>query len=275
MEMDLRLMVQGSIPRRFHLECQSTADGSMILRVIRYDLTAASEEAEFTPTSIRVHIDDSGVLFLRSTKSTPDVMRVEMILPQNQTASYQIPVLRMRDYTLDQIFEKELFILLPFYFFNHEKQLRIAVKEKMVLEELQGLYDRIFDRLKQLADEKRISAYEANILFESLKMVLASLGKTGEIEEEVEKIMGGKILTFEADKYYDAGVADGKEKTETRDNLAGIRRAMKKLNYTPEKAMDFMDIPISEQPKYALMLKESSGDMISESDGKISESMKF
>ena len=36
-----------------------------------------------------------------------------------------------------------------------------------------------------------------------------------------------------------------------------------------------MDIPISEQPKYALMLKESSIDMMPESDGKTGESMKL
>ena len=67
----------------------------------------------------------------------------------------------------------------------------------------------------------------------------------------------------------------GEKRTEIRDNLAGIKRAMKKQNLTPEKAMDYMDIPIAERPRYAMMLKENSSDMIPESDGKTSESMKF
>ena len=65
----------------------------------------------------------------------------------------------------------------------------------------------------------------------------------------------------------------GVERTEIRDNLAGIRRVMKKLNYTPEKAMDFMDIPLDEQPRYTLMLKETSSDMIPGTDGKTGETL--
>ena len=48
---------------------------------------------------------------------------------------------------------------------------------------------------------------------------------------------------------------------------------MKKLNYTPEKAMDFMDIHLDEQPRYALMLKETSSDMIPGTDGKTGETL--
>ena len=61
------------------------------------------------------------------------------------------------------------------------------------------------------------------------------------------------------------GIEIGEKRTEIRENLAGIRRAMKKQNFTPEKAMDYMDIPIAERPRYAMMLKESLGDMIPES----------
>jgi hypothetical protein len=32
---------------------------------------------------------------------------------------------------------------------------------------------------------------------------------------------------------------------------------MKKMKLSAEKAMDFMDIPPEDQPKYALLLKES------------------
>lgn len=50
------------------------------------------------------------------------------------------------------------------------------------------------------------------------------------------------------------GFVEGKEK----ETLSGIRRVMKKLNMSLDSAMEFMDIPAEEKPKYVLLLKEAS-----------------
>ena len=50
-----------------------------------------------------------------------------------------------------------------------------------------------------------------------------------------------------------------KARVEERERLSGLRKVMEKLNYSPEKAMDFMDIPLVDQPRYAMLLKESGG----------------
>ena len=50
---------------------------------------------------------------------------------------------------------------------------------------------------------------------------------------------------------------EGREEGKDEERLFNIRNAMKKLNLSAEKAMDFMDIPTEDQPKYALMLKET------------------
>ena len=53
------------------------------------------------------------------------------------------------------------------------------------------------------------------------------------------------------------GHAEGREEGREEERVSGIRNVMNKLGYSAEKAMDFMNIPTSEQPKYALLLKES------------------
>ena len=53
------------------------------------------------------------------------------------------------------------------------------------------------------------------------------------------------------------GREEGFIKGKDEERLFNIRNAMKKLNLSVEKAMDFMDIPAEDQPKYALMLKET------------------
>ena len=53
------------------------------------------------------------------------------------------------------------------------------------------------------------------------------------------------------------GHAEGHAEGREEERVSGIRNVMNKLGYSAEKAMDFMNIPTSEQPKYALLLKES------------------
>lgn len=224
LEMDLRLAVYKSTRRTFHMECQSTSDGTVILRMIRYDTRSALEEADYTVSTIRVKIDDSGIVFLRSTKNTPEIMTVILEVPQGKSVSYQIPVIKMMDYSMEYIIDHKLFILLPFLFFNYEKQLRKAPNEKSLYEEIRNLYDTILGRLKELAYSQVISAYEASTLYDALKTVFEALGETNKAQQEVASIMGGKILEFSADKYYDAGKEEGRAegRSEGEQKLANL-----------------------------------------------------
>lgn len=52
------------------------------------------------------------------------------------------------------------------------------------------------------------------------------------------------------------GREEGREKGKEDATVSGLRTVMKKMKLSAEKAMDFMDIPAEDQPRYALMLKE-------------------
>ena len=211
LELDMRLAVYKSTRRTFHMECQSTPDGTVILRMIRYDTRSALDEADYTVSKIHVKLDDSGIVFLRSTRNTPEIMTVVLEVPQGGAVSYQIPVIKMQEYTLEYIIENKLFILLPFLFFNHEKKLREVPNDRALYDEIRNLYDTILSKLKELADSGTITAYEASTIYDALKTVFDALGKTNKAEQEVASIMAGKILEFSADKYFDAGKAEGRE----------------------------------------------------------------
>ena len=209
-EMDLRVAVYKSTRRTFHMECQSTSDGTMILRMVRYDTWTALDEAAYTQSFVRVKLDDSGVLFLRSTRNTPDVMTVLLEVPQGKSVSYQIPVIKMQDYTLDYLIENQLYILLPFFFFNYEEYLRQVPQNPDIFVEIRLVYARILFALGSLEYDQVITAYEASTIADALKTVLKALGKTNKADKEVTSIMGGTILEFSADKFFNAGKAEGR-----------------------------------------------------------------
>ena len=196
----------------FHLECESGKNGTIILRMIQYDTASALEQADYTVSRIRIKIDDSGILFLRSGRNTPGTMKVILEVPQNRSVSYRIPVIKMQDYSFEDIIEKKLFLLLPFIFFNYENQLKKISENTDGKRNIQSIYKTIINKLKNLteADDDGITAYEASILYEAMQVVFDALGEKHEVKKEVAEIMGGEILVFSSDKYFDAGKAEGK-----------------------------------------------------------------
>ena len=210
LEMDLRIRVHGKTVQLYHLECQATQDGAILLRMVRYDIRSALEGPEYTQASIVVTIDNSGVIFLRSTRNTPEIMSVCLQVPQGQSVSYRIPALRLRDYTLEDLLERKLYLLLPFLFFNYEKKLSAVPRDSAVYEEIKTLYNTILLRLQELEAAGDLTAYEASTLYDALKVVFEALGETAHSKREVKEIMGGRILEFSADQYFEAGEAKGR-----------------------------------------------------------------
>ena len=52
------------------------------------------------------------------------------------------------------------------------------------------------------------------------------------------------------------GREEGLTKGLEKERVFGIRRLMEKLHLSEEEAMEFMDIPKSEQPRYAMLLRQ-------------------
>ena len=70
--------------------------------------------------TITVTFPNTAVLYLRCTRNTPDKMGYIIKTPGG-VVSYDIPVMKTKSYTLDEIFEKRLLLLIPFHIFSYEK----------------------------------------------------------------------------------------------------------------------------------------------------------
>lgn len=106
----------------YHIECQSTDDMTMVIRMIEYDFAIGIEHAEKQWRRYRIEFPKSCVLFLRSSGNTPDYLEADVVFPDGNTYLYSIPAIKMADYTKDSIFEKNLLMLLPFYVMRYEKK---------------------------------------------------------------------------------------------------------------------------------------------------------
>ena len=214
--------------KRYHIECQSTEDGSMIVRMFEYDTQLALENREFTSNILTVQFPDSAIVSLRHTKNTPEEMMVKVLTPGGKV-SYTVPVLKVKRYTIHELFEKKLFFLIPFHIFAYEKAFKELEENKKKLKQLEAEYASIRERLEiacQMGDLTRYS--KAAILDMSRKVIEHLAVKYKNVAKGVSQKMGGKVLNYEAKDILNRGRAEGRregrEAGRTEGEAAGIKK---------------------------------------------------
>ena len=193
--------------KMYHIECQSTDDTTMAIRMIEYDFAIAVENAEKQGRRYRIEFPRSCVLFLRSSGNTPDYLEADVIFPDGKTHVYSIPAIKMADYTKDHIFEKNLLMLLPFYIMRYEKKKHDMRKN---LELLQILLDE-YDEIRINLEKELTETGEAELYTNLTKLIVKIADHIFEKEEDIRKgigdVMGGKVLELESERLKAEGEA--------------------------------------------------------------------
>ena len=217
--------------RRYHIECQSTEDGSMIVRMFEYDTQLALENREFISNILTVQFPDSAIVSLRHTKNTPEEMTVKVLTPGGRV-SYTVPVLKIKRYTIHELFEKKLFFLIPFHIFAYEKDFKELEENKKKLKQLEAEYASIRERLEiacQMGDLNRYA--KAAILDMSRKVIEHLAVKYKNVAKGVSRTMGGKVLNYEAKDILNRGRREGRmEGRREGEEYTKIQIATKLLN---------------------------------------------
>ena len=204
---DARLLIGDKV---YHIECQSTDDATMAIRMFEYDFAIALESRRRVGRRFFVEFPRSCVIYLRTTKNTPDVEEVELKLPDGQVCVYRIPTVKVERYTKDSIFEKNLLMLLPFYVMRYEESAHTIGENTEKLQELLSEYEDIRVNL-----EKELSMAGRSELYTDLNRLIVRISdyifrKEEKIRKGVDEVMGGKVLQLESERLLELGEARGK-----------------------------------------------------------------
>ena len=198
---DTNFRVIGKITKKYHLECESSLpDGKITIRLFEYDAQIALDEGEVTEETLTVTFPNTAVLYLRNYKKTPDKMKYVIVTPGG-TVKYDIPLMKVQNYTLDDIFEKRLLLLIPFYIFSHEKNFPEYNSNEQKLAKLKSEYRYILERLDEVEQQGVIGAFDKRTIIELSSDVLKEIAqKYGNVQKGVGDIMGGALVETSARK---------------------------------------------------------------------------
>lgn len=207
---DTNFVVHGAVRKNYHWECQSTPDSRMLIRLFEYDAQIALDQGEISKESIIVEFPHTAVLYLRYAKaSTPDVYRYVIRTPGG-SIEYEVPLFKTQQYTMDEIFEKNLFLLIPFYIFSKETEFSHYETESFKFETLKNEYREMIGRLDGVVQDGRLSDFDRSTLLETAKDVIDEIAKKYQnVVKGMDDIMGGALLETNARKIKNEGRVEG------------------------------------------------------------------
>ncbi len=191
METDSCLSIGNKI---YHFECESNVNSGVIaIRMFQYDVTVALEEKQNENDIYVVEFPASCVIYLRHNKQTKTQEKVLIRMPDGREIDYLVPTLKSQEYTKEEIFEKRLYVLLPYYILRYEKQLEIIEKEADRRQKLLDEYDTICIQLASTLGKENPLGYSElhKLMARILDYILKKKGKT---RKGVQQVMGGHVL---------------------------------------------------------------------------------
>ena len=241
---DTNFTVFGKTPKKYHIECESSLpDGKITIRLFEYDAQIALDEGEVTEETLTVTFPNTAVLYLRTYQKTPDKMKYVIITPGG-TVQYDVPIMKVQKYSLDDIFEKRLLILIPFYIFSHEKSFPEYNSNEQKLAELKAEYQEILERLDELEQQGVIGAFDKRTIIELSGDVIKEIAQKYEnVQKGVGDIMGGALIETEARTILNQGIRETKKQT--------ALRMLKIGKLTTEEIAEYLELSVEEVEQLA------------------------
>lgn len=182
----------------YHLECQSTHDASMVVRVIEYDFSIALQEALEQGAPYRMKFPSSCVLLLRHASKTPDYLEMEM--PDSESFRHHTKIYKTQLVSEEEIFRRRLLILLPFYLMRYEKELSGLDAESdaaaALIRECREIRMRLAD-LTLLQGDELLYRQITELIIRASDHLLAA---NEPLNRKVRPAMGGEVLELMDDK---------------------------------------------------------------------------
>ncbi len=243
--------------RTYHIECQSTPDGQMALRMFEYGAAIALDETRQLSSATdgveHIRFPYASVLYLRSTEQTPSALTAIVDFPDGQQVRYRVPLVKVQSFPLDEIMEKRLFLFLPFYLLRYEKDFPLIESDDERLAQLLAEYKTIAHQLNlALTEDDHTTLYGdlVKLITRISDYLLQSYRRT---RKGVDDTMGGKILELYSEKLLRRGKAEGRAEGKSEGVLETLRSLVKKGLLTIPAAAKELGVSEEDFKKMAML----------------------
>ena len=232
---DSLAMIGDDIYKQYHCECETNPDNTIVIRLFEYDSGIAINNSRIEGNKLIIKFPKTAVLFLRSNSNTPDEMVTRIEAMNGEALEYTIPVMKVKNYTVDEIFDKGLLFLIPFYIFTHESRFSEYNGSEEAMKPLLEEYEKIETRLEELRDAEKIDERTRHTIIDMSNKVLENIaGNYENVRKGVHDVMGGQVLEYETKTIWNSGKQEKAKEMALRmhDEGDSVERIAKIANET-------------------------------------------
>lgn len=169
---------------------------------------------------------------------------------------YDIPIMKVQSYSLDEIFEKHLLMLIPFYIFSHENRFPEYNANSQRLADLESEYKWILQRLDNLEKQGFIGAFDKRTIIELSNDVIKEITQKYEsVQKGMGDIMGEALIETEARRLRD----EAKEEAQKESARKTAIRMLKRGKLTIDEIEEYSGLSAAEVEQ----LKEQLPELLS------------
>lgn len=218
----------------FHMEMQTEQDNTMALRMFEYGFYGAYQHGRTeTEDGMKLKFPAPVVVYLKSNPNTPNTLKIELELPGGETANFKIPTICMKDLSVKEICEKNLYPIAAFYSFKHFN----SKKSEPLKEDIKEMCS----ALKEAEKKGLLKPSEAGDLIDKTIDIAKRIVKQSKMpdEKEVLKFMDNMETVRVRDTLgvYKEGEKQGIEKGRTEGIIKTVR-SMHKHNTPLQTILD-------------------------------------
>ncbi len=227
---------------RLHFECQSKNDKRMSARMAEYDVLIALENRLLEGDMCNMELPRSTVVYLTGTEKTPKELIVHIAAPGGQLR-YKIPTLIAFHYTMKELLERKLFLLIPFHILVYKNRIIGYNESEEALGELQKIYEDMVESLKRLRLANKLTADEVtDILRVSAEMVDKVAGKCDKVRKVLGDILRGQAYELPTDRLIMQGRLEGA----LENFMQMVQNLMQSLDISAEKACELLKVNVAD-----------------------------
>lgn len=184
----------------YHLECQFSNDKEMAFRMFEYDFHIAVSDTKREKRFEEVVFPKSCVVYITTNQKNPKSLRMKIKFPNGEFL-YEVPTIRVQDYSLENIRKKRLLLFLPYLVLQYSQKLKN--KKPPTIEEIKRFYRKIISILEAACQDKVIEIWEYNMLLEMIKKAQQHIfGNYPEMKKEVDSMVAN-VLNLQSLKMRD------------------------------------------------------------------------
>lgn len=175
----------------YHFECQFSNDKEMAFRMFEYDFHLAMSDTKREKRMDEFVFPKSCVVYITTNKNNPKKLGMKIIFPTGEFL-YEVPTLRVHDYSLDRISKKKLLIFLPYLVLQYPQKLKNKIPP--TIGEIKIFYMKMIGVLDSAYNEGIIKQWEYNAILETIqKAEQRVFNNYPQIKEEVDSMVANTL----------------------------------------------------------------------------------